>query len=285
MTVNSAFLSDRGVLRVTGIDSTAFLQGLLTNDVADLAVGAVCYAALLTPQGKLLFDFFVLRQGGEPAAFLVDCPADQAAALAKRLGFYRLRAKVAIEDISAELGLAAFWGVSHDTTLPGEAFADPRDARLGFRAIAPRAQVAALGEATLADYEAHRIALGVPKGGADFAYGDTFPHDVNMDLLHGLDFEKGCYVGQEVVSRMRHRANLRKRIVRVNLGGAAPAPGTPVLDGELIVGTLGSSAGGVALAQMRVDRVEEARAAGRTLSAGGVRLEAIDVDAPATARA
>jgi tRNA-modifying protein YgfZ len=285
MTVNSAFLGDRGVLRVTGADSTAFLQGLLTNDVEDLAIGAARYAALLTPQGKLLFDFFVQRQGGEPPSFLLDCPADQAAALAKRLGFYRLRAKVAIEDLSAELGVAAFWGRPPDAAFASAAFADPRDGRLGFRAIAPRAEAAALGEAALADYEAHRIALGVPKGGADFAYGDTFPHDVNMDLLHGLDFEKGCYVGQEVVSRMRHRANLRKRIVRVSLAGAAPAPGTPVLDGELIVGTLGSSAGAVALAQMRVDRVEEARAAGRTLSAGGVRLEAIDFDAPAAARA
>jgi len=268
MSAKSAFLSDRGVLRVGGPDATAFLQGLLTNDIETLLPGAARYAGLLTPQGKLLFDFLVLR---EAEAFLLDCPLDQAAALTKRLGFYRLRAKVTIEDASADLSVAAVWDGAPDAAWAARAFADPRDARLGFRLIGPRAQVAALGNA---DYEAHRIGLGVPKGGVDFAYGDIFPHDANMDLLHGLDFDKGCYVGQEVVSRMRHRGTLRKRIVRLRVLGAAPAPGTPVLDGELAVGTLGSSSDGFALAQMRVDRLDEARAAGRPLSAGGVRVEA-----------
>jgi folate-binding protein YgfZ len=271
MTASLAILSDRGVLRVSGADATNFLQGLLTNDVENLAVGAARYAALLTPQGKVLFDFLVVR---EETAFLLDCPADLTAALAKRLGFYRLRAKVTIDDASAELAVAA----SLDGMVaPGQgwlSFADPRDARLGFRIIAPRAALA--DKAAAVDYEARRIALGIPKGGIDFAYGDIFPHDANMDLLHGLDFEKGCYVGQEVVSRMRHRAALRKRVVRVRVIGQAPAPGTPVLDGELNVGTIGSAAGGIALAQMRLDRIEDARAAGRGLSAGGVTVIAIE---------
>ena len=271
MSAKSAFLSDRGVLRVAGVDAAVFLQGLLTNDVATLAPGAARFAALLTPQGKVLFDFLVVR---EESAFLLDCPADQAPALAKRLGFYRLRAKVAIEDASAQLGVAAIWDGAHDAALAHNSFADPRDARLGFRLIAPRAQAAMFGQNALADYEAHRIGLGIPSGGVDFAYGDIFPHDANMDLLHGLDFDKGCYVGQEVVSRMRHRGTLRKRIVRLLLTGAAPAPGTPVTDGELAVGALGSSAGGVALAQMRIDRLDEARGAGRPLRAGVVRVEA-----------
>ncbi len=134
----------------------------------------------------------------------------------------------------------------------------------------PRAKGLAIGEASLSDYEALRISLGVPKGGVDFVYADAFPHEANLDLLQGLDFEKGCYVGQEVVSRMKHRGGARKRVVRVRLDGAATAPGTPVMDGELPVGTLGSSAGASALAMLRLDRVEDARAAGRGLSAGGV---------------
>src|SRR5208337_3669916 len=123
---------------------------------------------------------------------------------------------------------------------PGGVFyADPRVAALGHRAILPRAKAVAVGEASVGEYEALRISLGVPKGGVDFAYGEAFPHDAGMDLLHGLDFEKGCYVGQEVVSRMKHRGQARKRVVRVRLTGEAPAPGAPVADGELPVGVLG----------------------------------------------
>jgi folate-binding protein YgfZ len=119
-----------------------------------------------------------------------------------------------------------------------------------------------------AAYEAHRISLGIPSSGVDFAYADIFPHDANLDLLHGVDFKKGCYVGQEVVSRMHHRGEPRKRIVRLRLSGAAPAPGTPLLAGETTVGTLGSSQGDAALALIRLDRVEDARAVGKTLVAG-----------------
>ena len=152
----------------------------------------------------------------------------------------------------------------------GLVFADPRDPRLGARAILPRAKAAGVASASLADYEAHRIGLGVPAGGADFAYADIFPHDANLDLLHGVDFEKGCYVGQEVVSRMRHRGGARKRIVRVALGGAAPERGTPIMAGDLSVGALGSVARGQALALVRLDRVEDAQSAGRALTVGGV---------------
>lgn len=133
-----------------------------------------------------------------------------------------------------------------------------------------------MGEASVAEYEALRTGLGVPKGGVDFAYGETFPSEADMDLLNGVDSEKGCYVGQEVVSRMKHRGSQRKRIVAVRLGGVAPAPGTPILDGELAVGTLGSSAGLRALALLRLDRVEEAKAAGRTLTAAGVPVAVVE---------
>ena len=154
------------------------------------------------------------------------------------------------------------------------AFSTPTRAirALGWRAILPRPVAAAVGTEHAGEYEGLRIAVGAPKGGLDFAYGDAFPHDANFDLLNGVDFDKGCYVGQEVVSRMKHRGTARKRVARVKLAGPAPAPGTPVLDRELSVGALGSSSGREALALLRLDRAEEARAAGRTLSAGGVGL-------------
>ncbi|WP_371418511.1 folate-binding protein YgfZ [Methylocapsa sp. S129] len=279
--MHRTLLEDRGVLRVAGEDSASFLQGLLTNDVEGLAVGAARYAALLSPQGKILFDFLVLRVGAESGkAFLVDCPAAQAGELAKRLGFYRLRAKVTISDESADHAVIAVWKEGEqrleqstamtDGAAEGLCYVDPRDPRLGSRAILPRAQAAALANSDVDDYEAHRIKLGVPKGGVDFAYADIFPHDANLDLLHGVDFEKGCYVGQEVVSRMHHRGGARKRIVRLTLAGAAPERGTPVLAGETSIGTLGSAANGRALALMRLDKVEDAQSAGRPLTTGGV---------------
>jgi len=273
MSRKAAFLADRGVVSVSGEDAAGFLQGLLTNDVEKLAPGAARYAALLTPQGKILFDMIVVRapDAGGPV-FLIDCSAGQAADLAKRLGFYKLRAKVAIADESATRAVVAFWGGEPGAIEGGIRYADPRDPRLGWRAILPRAAADAVGSEHAAEYEALRIGAATPKGGVDFAYGDAFPHDVNLDLLNGVDFDKGCYVGQEVVSRMKHRGTARKRIVRVKLAGPPPDPGAPVMDRELAVGTLGSSSGREALGLLRLDRVEDAAAAGRTLSAGGVAL-------------
>jgi tRNA-modifying protein YgfZ len=290
MTTHIAQLEDRGVLRIAGEDSASFLQGLLTNDVESLAVDEARYAALLTPQGKILFDFLVLRIAAESGtAFLLDCPAAQAGDLAKRLGFYRLRAKVTIADESADHAVFALWGAGEPGfeqsnvlagtspamtagALEGLFYIDPRDPRLGARAIVPRVN-AVRANSKVDGYEAHRINLGIPKGDVDFAYADIFPHDANLDLLHGVDFEKGCYVGQEVVSRMRHRGGARKRIVRLTLAGEAPERGTQVLAGETSVGTLGSAAAGHALAMVRLDRIEDAQAAGRGLAAGGVDVE------------
>ena len=272
----AAMLEDRGVVSVSGEDATGFLQGLLTNDVERLGPGEARYGALLTPQGKILFDMIAARAPGEEPSYLIDCAAAQAADLAKRLGFYKLRAKVTIVDQSAGRAVAAFWGEMPPRIDDGLLFADPRDTRLGWRAILPRPVAAAVGLEHVDEYEGLRIAVGAPKGGLDFAYADAFPHDANLDLLHGVDFDKGCYVGQEVVSRMKHRGTARKRVARVKLAGPAPAPGTPVLDRELAVGALGSSSGREALALLRLDRAEEAKAAGRTLSAGGVGLALAD---------
>jgi tRNA-modifying protein YgfZ len=273
MSKKAAFLEDRGVVSVSGGEAPGFLQGLLTNDVERLQPGEARYAALLAPQGKILFDMIVAcAPDVDGGAYLIDCAAAQAADLARRLGFYKLRAKVTIADESASRAVAAFWGSEPPAVEGGVLYADPRDPRLGWRAILPRRIAEALGTEHAGEYEGLRIGLVAPKGGVDFAYGDAFPHDANLDLLNGVDFDKGCYVGQEVVSRMKHRGTARKRIVRVKLAGPPPEAGAPVIDRELAVGTLGSSSGREALALLRLDRVEEAGAAGRTLSAGGVGL-------------
>ncbi len=273
MSKKAASLADRGVVSVSGADAAGFLQGLLTNDVERLEPGEAAYAALLTPQGKIMFDMIVVRApDADGAAYFLDCAAAQAPDLAKRLGFYKLRAKVTVADVSAGRAVAAFWGGEPAPIEGALLYADPRDPRLGWRAILPRPIAAAIGTEHVSEYEGLRIKAVAPKGGLDFTYGDAFPHDVNLDLLHGVDFDKGCYVGQEVVSRMKHRGTGRRRIVRVKLAGPSPAPGAPIMDRELAVGVLGSSSGREALALLRLDRVEDAAAAGRTLSAGGVGL-------------
>jgi tRNA-modifying protein YgfZ len=271
MTNKAALLSDRGVIAVGGEEAASFLQGLLTNDVERLKEGEARYAGLLSPQGKILFDMLVVRPPG--AAFLIDCAAGQAADLARRLGFYKLRSKVSIVDESADRAVVAYWGGEEPEEAPDSfRYSDPRDSRLGWRAIMPRDRAIAIGVEHAPAYEALRIRAGVPKGGVDFVYGDAFPHDANFDLLHGVDFDKGCYVGQEVVSRMKHRGTARKRVARVKLMDEPASPGTPVLDGALAVGTLGSSSGREALAMLRLDRVQDAKAAGRELSASGIGL-------------
>jgi folate-binding protein YgfZ len=213
-------------------------------------------------------------------------PRALAPALVEKLSFYRLRAKVGIEDLSGKLGVMAAWE-GNGATECGLLYPDPRLPALGLRCILPPellAEAAAELAASLVDaaaYEAHRIALGVPRGGFDFSYGDAFPHEADMDQFGGIDFSKGCYIGQEVVSRVEHRGIARTRIVPVAYDGFAPEAGTPVLAGEKNVGSLGSSAGGRGLAMLRLDRVQDALAAQTPLSAGGVPLRILK---PAWAR-
>jgi folate-binding protein YgfZ len=264
--MSETLLDDRGVARVEGPDAATFLQGLLTNDVEKLPPGQSRYAALLSPQGKILFDFLVFRRAED--TFLLDAPADRIGDLVKRLGLYKLRAKVSVSDETARFAVVV---------APEGEPRDPRAPALGRRDIVARENAPPPNLAARAAYEQKRIGLGLPQGGVDFAYGDAFPHDANMDLVNGVDFAKGCYVGQEVVSRMRHRGGVRKRILRVHLEGPAPAPGAPVLDGQLPVGALGAAAGGDALALLRLDRVEDARQAGRPLSVGGVAVTVLEL--------
>lgn len=268
--LKGAILSDRGVVRVGGTEAETFLQGLVTADVAGLTPGEARFAALLTPQGKILFDFLILR--GDDA-FLLDCRAEALAELIKRLLFYRLRAKVDIADESAARAVLALWG--------GEAgerfFPDPRHKALGRRAIVARGAAeralkeAGAGIVPLAAYHGHRIGLGIPEGGVDFPFGETFPHEAGMDRLAGVSFTKGCFVGQEVVSRMQHRGTTRSRIVPVQIDGSPP-PGAEIRAGDKALGTLGSVHGGRGLALLRLDRVEAARKAGQAVLAGGAVL-------------
>jgi folate-binding protein YgfZ len=276
--MKAAFLPDRGVVKVTGSDARDFLNGLVTTDVTLLRPGLGRFGALLTPQGKITTDFLITEApAGHGGGFLIDCPLVLAQALAEKLGFYRLRAKVSVENLSESLGVLASW--DGDPALkPDLAFADPRNAALGWRILVPEElapKAAGLIGAELADstaYHAHRIALGVPRGGLDFIYGDAFPHETNMDRLHGVDFDKGCYVGQEVVSRMQHRGTARTRTVRVILDGGAPEPGATLLAGGKPVGIMGTAAGHRGLALIRIDRTADALEAGMPLTSGGLAI-------------
>jgi folate-binding protein YgfZ len=283
--MRAAFLPDRGVVKVSGEDARNFLNGLVTTDVTLLRPGRGRFGALLTPQGKIIVDFLITEApSGHGGGVLLDCPRALAHALATKLGFYKLRAKVTIENLSDSLGVIAAWD-GDPAMQPDLAFADPRNATLGWRILAPEMlaqKVADLIGADLVEaaaYEAHRIACGTPRGGLDFIYGDAFPHETNMDRLHGVDFDKGCYVGQEVVSRMQHRGTARTRIVRVVLDGPSPEPGATILAGDKPVGTMGATAGGNGLALIRTDRVADALAAGIPLTAGGLDLRLAEPDA------
>jgi folate-binding protein YgfZ len=268
---HASLLRSRAAIKVGGADARKFLQGLITNDMGRTEAGSAVHGALLTAQGKILFDFFVVPVGQD---FLIDVAGDKAAELLKRLGFYRLRADVEIGE-AASLDIAAVWGGTPHLPEGAIAYADPRLDELGFRIFLPKGtQVATAGcaEANEADYQAWRVALGVPEGGTDYAFGDTFPHEALFDQLNGVDFKKGCYVGQEVVSRMQHRGTARKRIVPIE--GASPLPSTGAsIDADGVpIGTLGSVNGASGLALIRLDRAEEALARGKTLTAGGVKI-------------
>jgi tRNA-modifying protein YgfZ len=282
--MKAAFLPDRGVVKVSGIDARDFLNGLVTTDVTLLRPGLGRFGALLTPQGKITVDFLITEApSGHGGGLLIDCPRALAQGFADKLGFYKLRAKVGIENLSDSLGVLAAWDGDPAVT-PDLSFADPRQTALGWRILIPvelAQKVADLVGAELVDsgaYDAHRIASGVPRGGLDFMYGDAFPHETNMDRLHGVDFEKGCYVGQEVVSRMQHRGTARTRTIRVILESASPEPGAAILAGDKSVGTMGSTAGPHGLALIRVDRVADALAAGLPLTSGGLAIRVAEPD-------
>ncbi len=257
-----ALLPDRGVVSVTGPDALPLLDNLVTNDLQGMAPSDARFAALLTPQGKILFEFFVVATS---AGFLLETALTNTGALAKRLGLYKLRAHVDIKDAAGEVVVAASMGSIRARPPAAIAFVDPRKPELGDRLLIPAPIVGetltlmgkSAARVTVADYVARRIELGVPEGGTDYPLGDTFTHDANFDLLNGISFTKGCFVGQEVAARTQNKAVVRKRIVRVT--SARPlATGDHIRAGKAVIGTIGSVAGSAALAIARLDRVAEA---------------------------
>src|ERR1700733_6392728 len=282
--MKAALLPDRGVVKVAGEDARTFLHGLLSANILTLTPGAPRFGALLSPQGKIFADFIIVETPPQAGGgFFFDVPSDLAKPLVDKLNLYKLRSRVIIENLSEVLGVLAAWEGTGTTAL-GLAYPDPRLAALGLRAMLPpyRAAGAAadLGAIVVdaSEYEAHRIALGIPRGGADFKYGDAFPHEADMDQLGGVDFAKGCYVGQEVVSRMEHRGIARTRILPVRYRGPAPQPGEPITSGRRQIGTMGSASAGHGLALLRIDRMAEALREGEPLVAAGVAVEPLKPD-------
>ena len=268
-----ALLADRGIVEVEGSDAADFLQSLLTNDIDQAAPDRAIFAGLLAPQGKIVFDFLVYAPG--PNLFWLDCPAEFTADITKRLNLYKLRAKVAVTDRSSEMIVGAALPGSAAASKARAVLADPRHPRLPRRAVIAAADITRDTETeagALAAYHATRIALCVPEGGRDYLYGEVFPHEVCYDLLGGADFDKGCYVGQEVVSRMHHRGIAKTRIAGVRGSPPLPAMGTEITGGEYPVGQFGSSAGELGIALIRLDRAEESATHGIPLRAGDTIL-------------
>ncbi len=254
----SALLPDRAFVRITGADAEHFLQNLITTDLGGFGAEEARPGALLTPQGKILFDFLISRDGD---GFLIDIRADQLEAFVKRMTMYKLRAAVTIETLP-ETGATVTWGEAVDGV------ADHRFALAGTEVRRKPGQTGEAGERN--GYDALRILHGVPESGADYALQDAFPHDVLFDKSGGVSFRKGCYVGQEVVSRMQHRSTARRRAVIVSADAPLPVAGTDLTIGGKTIGTLGTVVGERALAIIRIDKAGEAMAAGEPILAGDV---------------
>jgi folate-binding protein YgfZ len=277
----------RGLLAIAGEDRIAFLQGLVSNDVAKLSPARALYSTFLTPQGRYLHDFFLAEIDG---VFHLDCEAARREDLKKRLSLYKLRSKVTISDATAERAVALLFGPGAlgALGLPAEegaagpfaggvAYTDPRLARLGARAILPRAEAAAKLEAAgfakgdPAAYDRARIEAGVPDGSRDLPVEKAILLENGLDELHAIDWDKGCYMGQELTARTRYRGLVRKRLLPVSIEGPAPAPGEAVLFGEEETGEMRSVQDGVGLAMIRLEHLEAATSPG-AFRAGAARL-------------
>ena len=258
-------LPARAVLEISGAEARDYLQSLVTNDAGRLKAGQAMWAGLLTPQGKILFDFFILDAAGE--RFLLDVAADMRDALAQRLAMYKLRRAV---EIAPRDDLAVAAGAPEGALA---VFDDPRLAAMGRRAIIPAERAEGLLGGAAA-YETRRISLGLPDSDADIGSGKLFPHEANFDQLNGVSFTKGCYVGQEVVSRMQHRGTARNRLLPVS----AEAPLTPrmkITGADKPIGEVTSASGGRAIALIRLDRAAAAIDAGAPLLAGDIPVRLV----------
>lgn len=278
--------ASRGLLAVAGDDKTSFLQGIVSNDVTKAGPTRALYTAFLTAQGRYLHDFFLIEQGG---AFYLDCEAERRDDLKRRLSLYKLRSKVTIADASgthqvallfgdgalAQAGLAPEPGLAKPFA-GGIAYVDPRLPALGARAVLPRdgAEMAlrdagfTVGSAEA--YERLRLSLGVPDGSRDLPVEKAILLENGFDELHAIDWDKGCYLGQELTARTRYRGLVRKRLLPVEIEGPTPEPGTPVMHGEEEAGEMRSALDGIGLALLRLERVEKVGYG--TLRAGEAKL-------------
>jgi len=243
MTMLAALLN-RAVIEVSGDDRVSFLQGLVSNDVAEAAPGRAVWAALLTPQGKWLADFFILSDGGR---LLLDCEAAQAAMLAQRLTRFRLRAKVAVQ--AAPLLVHAAWGGNAPDV--GIAAPDPRTPDAGWRVLS---EAPLTPNATVADWNLHRLRLGLPEA-QDMEAEKTTLLEAGFDELHGVSWTKGCYMGQELTARTKYRGLLKRRLIPVRIDGPVPATGTPVMRAGVEAGAMRSGVPRIGLALLRLDAV------------------------------
>jgi len=289
-----ALLDDRGVLEIAGTDRIAFLQGLVSNDVQKLGPRRALYAAFLTPQGKYLHDFFLVERG---EAILLEGERARLPDLLRRLSMFKLRAKVALADVSDKVAVAAAFGADAGARLglsadlgaaapfgDGIAYVDPRLVELGARLILPRsAETRALDAAGLArsqpaDYDRLRLSLGVPDGSRDLAVEKGILLEAGFEELHGVDWDKGCYMGQELTARTKYRALIKKRLLPVKVEGPLPAPGTLIMLGGDEAGEIRSGRGDLALALLRLEMMEAAAKSGAPLLAGEARVRPIKPD-------
>ena len=259
-------LPHRGVVAVSGEDRVEFLQGLISNDVTKAAPAKAIWAALLTPQGRFLNDMFVVDAGF--GTLLLETEREKAPALARKLTMYKLRSKVTVEDRSSSMEVAVVFGPGAEkyNAVPGAlSYIDPRLPALGVRVLMPAGQAAKklnLPEAPLADYEALRLSLGVPDGSRDLPVEKALLLESGFDELNGVDWKKGCYMGQELTARTKYRGLVKKRLFPVQVEGALPAPGTIIEKNGEEVGEIRSGAGNRALAMLRLEALDGALTAG-----------------------
>lgn len=289
-------LSDRAVVSVSGVEATDFLHRLLTINVKTLPPHKLSYGALLTPQGKVLFDFLLQKRvGPEGALFYIDLPSGDSEELIERLSFYRLHARVNFLNHSESLKVFAFWKAEDESgaivseasesskeegrvfPLPGAALQDPRLPSLGWRLIAADtesfAQSPALRQVPLSAYHTHRIHFSVPESAQDFSYEEIFPHHAWMDVFRGIDFKKGCYVGQEVVARMAHKHAIRRRFLSITSSHPL-SQGMPIIAQGHVIGKMGSIADTKGLALLRLDHWRNAIESGHDLTCGEIPITA-----------
>jgi tRNA-modifying protein YgfZ len=247
-----AALPDRAVLAVSGEDRVAFLQGLVSNDVANAAPGLAVWAALLTPQGKWLADFFILSDGER---LLLDCERAQLPMVQQRLSRYRLRSRVALSD--AGLKVCVAW--DGDPELAGIVAPDPRLPEAGWRILS---ETPIPTNATGGDWDLHRLSLGLPDGSRDMEPEKSVLLEAGFDELNGVSWTKGCYMGQELTARTKYRGLVKRRLVPVRIEGAVPPPGSPITRDGREVGTMRSANGQHGMALLRLEALEGALTSG-----------------------